>query len=213
MRIELCGPLGVGKTTLATRLASMLGYTHIKEPVDNHPFLKSFYKNPEAHGFEKNMFFLMDYLHQIKSCGGGRYVFDHSAVVHRSYAALNGISCTELPVFQTLDRVIEEVRPPDLLINLVCHPDIIMERIKKRGRTFEAQVPRQYVQSLMDEIKKQVDLVRPYMRVMDLDAGSYNFEGNPMDTERVLEKILQNLSPEHDITSARNDLFSAAARG
>ncbi len=193
MRIELCGPLGVGKTTLATKLASLLGYTHIKEPVETHPFLKSFYRNPEAHSFEKNMFFLLDYLHQIKSCQTGRYVFDHSAVVHRSYAALNGISSCELPAFQSIDRVIEEVGPPDLLINLVCPPDIIMERIKRRGRSFEAQVPRQYVQSLMDEIQKQVNLVRPYMRVLDLDASSYDFEARSSDVERVLEKIVKAL--------------------
>lgn len=193
MRIELCGPLGVGKTTLAVKLASLLGYTHIKEPVENHPFLKSFYKNPEAHSFEKNAFFLLDYLHQIKSCQTGRYVFDHSAVVHRSYAALNGISSCELPAFQAIDRVIEEVGPPDLLINLVCSPDIIMERIKKRGRSFEAQVPRQYVASLLDEIQKQVGFVRSQMRVFDLDASAYDFDATP-DVERVLEKIVRTLS-------------------
>lgn len=193
MRIELCGPLGVGKTTLATKLASHLGYTHIKEPVEAHPFLKAFYKNPEAHSFEKNMFFLLDYLHQIKSCQTGRYVFDHSAVVHRSYAALNGISSCELPAFSAIDRVIEEVGPPDLLINLICPVDIVMERIKRRGRSFEAQVPRQYVQSLMDDIQKQVNLVRPYMRVLDLDASQYDFDSKSGDVERVLEKIVRTL--------------------
>ncbi len=194
MRIELCGPLGVGKTTLATKLASMLNFTHIQEPVDNHPFLKSFYRNPEIHSFEKNMFFLLDYLHQIKSCQKGRYVFDHSAVVHRSYAALNGVSCAEVPAFQAIDRVIEEVGPPDLLINLVCPVDIVMERIKKRGRSFEAQVSKQYVQSLMDEIGKQVQAVRPFMRVMDLDVSQYDFETSTKDVERVFDRMTAKLS-------------------
>ena len=194
MRIELCGPLGVGKTTLAVKLASLLGGTHIKEPVETHPFLKPFYRNPEIHSFEKNMFFLLDYLHQIKSCQKGRFVFDHSAVVHRSYAALNGIACGELPAFQALDRVIEEVGPPDLLINLVCPADIVMGRIKKRGRSFEAQVPKQYVQSLMDEIQKQVTQVRPYMRVLDLDASAYDFENSQADLDRAFDRIIGMLS-------------------
>lgn len=202
MRIELCGPLGVGKTTLAVKLASLLGHTHIKEPVETHPFLKSFYKNPEAHSFEKNAFFLLDYLHQIKSCQTGRYVFDHSAVVHRSYAALNGISSCEMPAFQAIDRVIEEVGPPDLLINLVCSPDIVMSRIKKRGRSFEAQVPRQYVASLLEEIQKQVNLVRGQMRVLDLDAGAYDFDSTA-DIERVVEKIVRTLAGGEEGAQAR----------
>ena len=190
MRIELCGPLGVGKTTLAIKLAALLGYTHIKEPVETHPFLKDFYNNPQAFAFEKNLFFLLDYLHQIKLCGDGRFVFDHSAVVHRSYAALNGIPAIDLPVFQSLDRVIEQVNPPDLLINLTCPAAIVMERIKKRGRDFEAQVPLDYVQSLIDEIQKQVNIVRPTMRVLDLDASSYNFENSAADIDAVFEHIV-----------------------
>lgn len=204
MRIELCGPLGVGKTTLATKLASLLGYTHIKEPVEAHPFLKDFYNNPQAFAFEKNLFFLLDYLHQIKLCGDGRFVFDHSAVVHRSYAALNGISEIDLPVFQSLDRVIEQVNPPDLLINLTCPAAIVMERIKKRGRDFEAQVPVEYVQSLIDEIQKQVNLVRPSMRVLDLDASSYNFENSDADIDAVFEHIVGALGrplPRGDVLS------------
>ena len=85
MRIELCGPLGVGKTTLAVNLSQMMGFQLINEPVENHPFLKPFYANPQAFAFEKNLFFLIDYLHQIKACEAGDFIFDHSAVVHRAY--------------------------------------------------------------------------------------------------------------------------------
>jgi deoxyadenosine/deoxycytidine kinase len=194
MRIELCGPLGVGKTTLAVNLSQKMGWSLIREPVETHPFLESFYKNPQGFAFEKNLFFLLDYLHQIKSAQNGDFVFDHSAVVHRSYANLNRISAVERPVFQALDQLTESTGAPDLLINLVCAPDMIMQRIKKRGRSFEAEVTIDYVSALHAEIQKQVMAVSHYMPVLNLDAASYDFDARPDDNERIVTLVKRELS-------------------
>lgn len=193
MRIELCGPLGVGKTTLAVNLSQKMNWTLIREPVENHPFLEPFYARPAAHAFEKNLFFLLDYLHQIKACEGGDFIFDHSAVVHRSYATLNQITAVERPVYQALDHLTESVGPPDLLINLVCAPETIMERIRKRGRAFEAEVPMDYVVALTEEIGRQVKAVSHYMRVLTLDAASYDFDARPQDNDKIIQIIQQAL--------------------
>lgn len=193
MRIELCGPLGVGKTTLAVNLSEKMSWTLIREPVEGHPFLEAFYARPAAHAFEKNLFFLLDYLHQIKSCEGGDFIFDHSAVVHRSYATLNQITSVEKPVYQALDSLTESVGPPDLLINLTCDPDIIMQRIAKRGRAFESEVPKDYVVALTSEIARQVKAVSHYMRVLTLDAASYDFDARPQDNEKIIAIIQQAL--------------------
>jgi deoxyadenosine/deoxycytidine kinase len=162
--------------------------------VETHPFLEPFYKNPQAFAFEKNLFFLLDYLHQIKSAQNGDFVFDHSAVVHRSYANLNRISAVERPVFQALDQLTESTGAPDLLINLVCAPDMIMQRIKKRGRAFEAEVTIDYVSALHAEIQKQVMAVSHYMPVLNLDAASYDFDARPDDNERIVTLVKRELS-------------------
>lgn len=195
MRIELCGPLGVGKTTLAVNLAQMMNLTLIREPVENHPFLENFYSNPSTFAFEKNLFFLVDYLHQIKLREGGDFIFDHSAVVHRSYAALNRVSAQEKPVFAALDRLIETIGPPDLLINLVCDPEVIMQRIKKRGRAFESEVTIDYVRALTSEIQSQVQAVSHYMPILNLDAASYDFDANPDDNDKIVSIIRQAMQP------------------
>ena len=195
MRIELCGPLGVGKTTLAVKIAELTGWNLIREPVETHPFLEDFYKLPNIFSFEKNLFFLVDYLHQIKSRTDGEFIFDHSAVVHRSYAALNGAQKLEKPVFYALDRLIETEGPPDLLINLVCPNDEIIERIRKRGRSFEAGVDATYVAALNDEIQRQVSYVDHYMPVLNLDAARYDFENRPEDVVEVLDIIRRAAQP------------------
>jgi deoxyadenosine/deoxycytidine kinase len=194
MRIELCGPLGVGKTTLAVNLSQTMGWTLIREPVESHPFLEPFYARPAAHAFEKNLFFLLDYLHQIKSCEAGDFIFDHSAVVHRSYATLNNITTTEKPVYQALDRLTETIGPPDLLINLVCSSDVIMQRIRKRGRSFESEVNLDYVVALNEEIQRQVKFVSHYMPVLNLDAASYDFDARPEDNDKIVAIIRNALA-------------------
>jgi deoxyguanosine kinase len=190
MRIELCGPLGVGKTTLAVNLSQKMNWRLIREPVETHPFLEAFYGAPARFAFEKNLFFLLDYLHQVKACAGtDDYIFDHSAVVHRSYAALNCITEAERPVYQALDRLTETQGPPDLLINLVCSPQTIMQRIAKRGRAFESEVTLEYVSALHAEIQRQVQAVSHYMPVLNLDAASYDFDARPDDNERIAALI------------------------
>ncbi len=195
MRIELRGPLGVGKTTLAVNLSHMTGWTLVREPVETHPFLESFYKHPKTYAFEKNLFFLLDYLHQVKGCAAADFIFDHSAVVHRSYAALNTqVAAQEKPVFQALDNLIESIGPPDLLINLVCPTDVIMGRIRKRGRAMESDVTAEYVTALNKEIQLQVKAVRHYMPVLDIDAAAYDFDANPQDNDTVMAVIRQRLA-------------------
>lgn len=193
MRIELCGPLGIGKTTLAQRLSDLTGWEIVKEPVETHPFLRAFYKQPAKYAFEKNLFFLLDYLHELKSRPTGHAIFDHSAVVHRSYAALNRTLPHEMTVFSALDRAIEALPPPDLLINLVCPSDIILSRINKRGRDFESGVEIGYVTALNAEVQRQVAAVEHYIPVVHIDAAAFNFESRIEDVRRVLDVINGNV--------------------
>ncbi|MBI3441745.1 MAG: deoxynucleoside kinase, partial [Proteobacteria bacterium] len=81
----------------------------------------------------------------------------------------------------------------DLLINLVCPSDIILSRIAKRGRDFEASVDLKYVMALNDEVQCQVQYVERSMSVVHVDAAKYDFEKRHEDVTKVLAIICENL--------------------
>lgn len=212
MRIELCGPLGIGKTTLAQNLSTLTGWELVPEPVENHPFLRAFYNSPGTFAFEKNLFFLLDYLHQIKARKKGNFIFDHSAVVHCSYAILNGVSAHEKAAFSALSRTIEDIGAPDLLINLVCPPETILKRIAKRGRDFESSVSLEYVTALTEEMQRQIKNVEHYIPVVRVDAAHYDFEQRE-DVEQVLHIICDHVEARSKASiEARKRVAVAEAR-
>ncbi|MFZ1319202.1 MAG: deoxynucleoside kinase, partial [Candidatus Nitrotoga sp.] len=52
------GPIGVGKTSLARRLAEHYEATALLEKPEENPFLARFYENPERHALSTQLFFL-----------------------------------------------------------------------------------------------------------------------------------------------------------
>lgn len=76
-----------------------------------------------------------------------------------------------------------------------------MQRIRKRGRAFEAEVDLSYVSALNDEIQRQVKFISHYTPVLNLDAASYDFDARPQDNEKILAIIQQALA---DAGATRN---------
>jgi len=91
-------------------------------------------------------------------------------------------------------KAIEALGPPDLLINLVCAPGVILNRITRRGRDFETGVDISYVMALNDEVQKQVRCVEHYIPVVHIDAALHNFEKNQKDVAHVMAIINEYLA-------------------
>ena len=60
------GPIGVGKTTLARKIAAAIGAESVLEQADENPFLERFYKNPRAGAFPTQLYFLFQRARQLQ---------------------------------------------------------------------------------------------------------------------------------------------------
>jgi deoxyadenosine/deoxycytidine kinase len=139
------GPIGVGKTRLAERLAAKLEATTILEDTEN-PFLTDFYADRPGSALQAQLFYLLnrhrqltgkrqaDLFLQTTICD---YVFDKDKI----FAYLN-LDDNELFIYQRLfDLLARDVPPPDLVVYLQAPTELLMERLRKRAKDPENELP------------------------------------------------------------------------
>src|SRR5258706_11696461 len=132
------GPIGVGKSSLAERLAARLDATAVLEDTDN-PFLSDFYSGRAGAALQAQLFFLLnrhrqllglqqaDLFSQATVCD---YLFDKDKI----FAYLN-LDDNELFIYQRLyDLLAKDVPSPDLVIYLQAPTDILVRRLRDRAK-------------------------------------------------------------------------------
>jgi deoxyguanosine kinase len=132
------GPVGLGKTALAERLAVRVDATAILEDGEN-PFLADFYQDRPGAAFQAQLFYLLsrhrqlaglrqtDLFSQVTICD---YLFDRD----RIYAYLS-LDDNELYIYQRLyDLLVREIPQPDLVVYLQAPTEFLLKRLRERGR-------------------------------------------------------------------------------
>ena len=148
------GPIGVGKTTLVEMLTRRFEGVKVLEDVEN-PFLPSFYQDRPGSAFQTELYFLLTRYKQQKEVVqrdmfDRLVVSDYSFPKNRVFAYLN-LSDDELMLFDKLYNLLEpQVPKPDLVLYLVADLETCLERIKKRSRSFERDISREYMVQLID---------------------------------------------------------------
>ncbi len=152
--IAVEGPIGVGKTTLALRLAKYAQARLVLEEFTDNPFLREFYRDRRRVAFQTQVYFLIarfkqqEALRQQDLFSRG-VVSDYLFAKDRIFAYLN-LSDHELQLYE---KIYELIRPallkPDLVVYLQARPEVLMDRLRRRGRDFEAGIQTHYLAELM----------------------------------------------------------------
>ena len=149
------GPIGVGKTTLARKLASSLGGGLSLEHSADNPFLERFYKSPSQFALQTQLFFLFQRVRQLKKLRQGDLfaplrVTDFMLAKDPLFARIT-LDEDELNLYeQVYQHLVTEVPTPDLVIYLQAPASILVSRIRKRGVLFERNMERKYLEELVD---------------------------------------------------------------
>ena len=153
--IAIEGPIGVGKTALARRLAEALSAELVLEEVDENPFLERFYRDGRSAALPAQMFFLFARARQIEAMRqsdlfAATRISDYLFTRDRLFAELN-LDTEELKLYDQIVANLDVEPPvPDLVIYLQASVDALVQRLARRNATYDRFVERAYLERLTD---------------------------------------------------------------
>jgi deoxyguanosine kinase len=155
--IAVEGPIGVGKTALARRLASEFGSELVLEREEDNPFLRKFYADPERHALQTQLFFTLERYRQQLELGahgiGGGAVSDYLFAKDAIFASVT-LSPDELALYRQIFHLLDAQIPrPDLVVYLEARTDVLVRRIRKRDRDFERGITPAYLERLTEAFR------------------------------------------------------------
>lgn len=188
------GPIGVGKTSLATLLAEKLGGRLVLERAEDNPFLTDFYRDPSRFRFQTQTFFLLSRFSQQQEMLQpdlfdrvivSDYLFDKD----RIFAYLN-LDEHELALYEQIYRaLVPKIAQPDLVIFLQADTETLLRRIKQRARTFEKDVDHGYI-AAVNEAYSQFFFRYTDTPLLVINTSDIDFVNRRDDLDDLLKQVL-----------------------
>lgn len=195
------GPIGVGKTSLARRLAvSFGGDTVLEEPGEN-PFLEQFYRSGRRVALPAQLFFLFQRSRQLASLNQADMfaavrVADFHILKDRLFAEVN-LSPAELVLYNEIyDKLDFDVPTPDLVIYLQAPVDVLMSRIAGRGLDYERNIDRDYIESIANAYAKRF-FGYDDSPLLIVNAASIDPVRSDLDYESLYNQVRRTTSGRH----------------
>ncbi len=195
------GPIGVGKTTLAQRLAHSFGTELMLEQAEENPFLGRFYQNPRGAALQTQLFFLFQRAGQVQELRQADLfrpvrVADFLMEKDRLFARLT-LDDDEFRLYeQVYAHLTIDAPRPDLVIYLQAPIEVLMARIAKRARDYESYIDSSYLERLAEAY---TNFFHHYdaSPLLIVNAADIDFANNEDDYQQLLEQVRQVRSGRH----------------
>jgi deoxyadenosine/deoxycytidine kinase len=202
--IAVEGPIGVGKTALAELLARRLSARLVQEVVEENPFLEKFYRDIRGYAFQTQLFFLLSRHRQLQEIFQSRIIMVEGELIpepavvsdylfdkDRIFATLN-LNEPELALYYRIYELVKnDIPKPDLVVYLQAQVDVLLARIRQRGRSFEANIEPEYLNSLSN-LYNSFFLHYEEAPVLIVNTDRLNFVNNPEDFEELFRAIVEH---------------------
>jgi deoxyguanosine kinase len=191
-RIEICGGIASGKTTLASILPRDRFRPNL-EDFRSNPFWKAFYDDPIGSAFETELTFFLQHYHGIKVPHSQSELMacDYSLVLDLAYARVT-LKGRRLEIFEAVfQEAWQELGPPDLLVYLRCDAETELFRIKKRAREVEKSIDLGYLTALNASLESVISQFRSSLQVNEIDSAKRDFANDSSTKIAVGEEIRQ----------------------
>jgi deoxyguanosine kinase len=191
--IAVEGPIGVGKTSLARRLAESFESDLLLEGADENPFLERFYQDPRSGALPAQLFFLLQRARQMQDMRQADMfrpvrVADFLIEKDRLFAELV-LDAEELKLYeQVYQHVTIDAPVPDLVIYLQAPEDVLLKRIARRGIRYERRIDASYLRRLSEAYTRMFHYYEA-APLLIVNAAHIDLVNSDEDYEALLEQI------------------------
>jgi deoxyadenosine/deoxycytidine kinase len=204
--VLVAGNIGAGKTSLTERLGQELGWHTAYESVTENPYLADFYADMAAWAFHLQVFFLghraeqhLSLARMERSAMIDRSIYEDAEIFSRAALVLGTVSPRDYETYrQVYDLVVNNLPSPDLLIYLHAPVEVLMARIRERGREIERDLSPDYLsllESLYDEWLDAFDVCP----VLTIRTDDLDFVNRRTHLDIVIERIHDKLAGKEEV--------------
>jgi 2-amino-4-hydroxy-6-hydroxymethyldihydropteridine diphosphokinase len=189
------GNIGAGKTTLSEMIAEDYNAKLIAERFRDNPFLPKFYEDRKRFAFPLEMSFLADRYQQLADDIAQLDLFSDFAIAdYDAYKSLIfaqvTLSAEEFRLYRKMFDIVHKSLPqPDRYIFLYQKTDRLLENIKKRGRSYEENIPADYLEEIQQGYFQAMK-TRKNINTKTIDITELDFVDNREDYLRILDEVL-----------------------
>lgn len=202
--IAIEGPIGIGKTSLAKKLATHFQYHLLKEIVEENPFLGKFYESIEAWSFQTEMFFLCNRFKQLEDIEVD-YLNNQKPVIADYHISKNMIfakrtlPADKLEKYKQIYQILTADMPvPNMMIYLHASLDTILKRIQLRGREIEQNIQPAYLKQLAadyEDYMNEFERLHPNIPVIRINGDELDFVQHQDDLKQIITQVEDYLKP------------------
>jgi deoxyguanosine kinase len=198
--IAIEGNIGAGKTTFAKWLAGHLDCDLMLEQFQENPFLEKFYDDPERFALSVELAFVSDRYRQLRERLGARNLFrqvlvsDYAFVKSMIFAKAN-LPADEFKLFRTMFKLMDaQVAQPEVVAILDPNPEKIRQQIETRGRSYEQDMPQDYLDKIAYHYQRHYRYARG-SRILWIDSTDIDILNRPADAKRLASLVLEPRKP------------------
>ncbi len=205
--VVVAGNIGAGKTSLTERLGARLGWWTGYESVSDNPYLADFYADMRQWAFHLQIFFLGHRAEQYlraaqdpRSAILDRSIYEDAHIFARALHHLGNLNERDYLAYRRLfDLVVNGLPAPDLLIYLKAPVDVLLARIRRRGREAERGLDADYL-ALLDTF--YADWLQSFdlCPVLTIHTDNLDYVHRPEALDVVAERVMSKLSGHEEMT-------------
>lgn len=211
--VAVAGNIGVGKSTLVERLSQHLGWQPFYEPVGENPYLADFYQDMRTWAFQSQVFFLTRRLRAHRqlidhptSALQDRTVYEDAEVFAHNLYRQNHMSERDYQTYRELYEVLTSFLPaPDLVVYLRATVDTLLQRIASRGRDYERNIERSYLDQLNNLYEGWVQQFS-LCPILTVPADDLDYATNDSHLDLITSKIREKLAGKEEVVFAPEEV-------